>query len=388
MNKEFFLKKKNKKIQVCTNCIYDQDVDGIKFDDNGKCNYCKQIESLKEEYGTGKQKGKLLLEKIFNEIKSKGEKKQYDCVVGVSGGTDSSFLIYLAKKNGLRPLAVHYDNTWNSEIATMNISRVLRKLKVDLYTKVVDNREMDDIFKSFFLAGVPEIDGATDLGFAAVLYEAAIKNNIKYILEGHSFVTEGVTPLGQNYFDGKYIESIHKMYGKEKMKTYPLMSLSKFLYWTLFKKIKKIRPLWYLNYSKEKAQSFLKKEFDWEYYGGHHLENKMTQFVHTVYFPEKFKTDFRNNTLSALVRNKKMLRKKAWLSYNKPAKNKKVITEYFTKRLKLNKSEYEKKMKEKPLYWQSFPTYKKTFESLSPLFFLMQKFNLVPKSFYIKYCKK
>ncbi len=388
MKKEFFLKKKKKKIQVCTNCIYDQDVDGIKFDNHGKCNYCVQIENLKEEYGTGKQKGKLLLGKIFNEIKSNGKKKKYDCVVGVSGGTDSSFLIYLAKKNGLRPLAVHYDNTWNSEIATMNISRVLRKLKVDLYTKVVDNREMDDIFKSFFIAGVPEIDGTTDLGIAAVLYEAAIKNNIKYILDGHSFTTEGITPLGQNYFDGKYIESIHKMYGKEKMKTYPLMSLSKFLYWTLFKKIKRIRPLWYLNYSKEKAQNFLKKEFKWKYYGGHHLENKMTRFVHTVYFPEKFKTDFRNNSLSALVRNKKISRKKAWELYNKPIKNKKAILEYFIKRLKLSINDYEKKMKENPRYWKDFPTYKRIFENLSPLFFIMQKLNLVPKSFYVKYCKK
>ena len=388
MKEDFFLKKKNRKLRVCINCIYDEDVDGIKFDKHGKCNYCKQVENLKNEYGTGGKKGEIILKNIFDEIKLKGKNNKYDCVVGVSGGTDSSFLIYLAKKNGLRPLAVHFDNTWNSEIATINISRVLSNLKIDLYTKVVNNKEMDDIFKSFFIAGVPEIDGTTDLGIAAVLYEAAVKNNIKYILDGHSFATEGITPLGKNYFDGKYIESIHKMYGKEKMKTYPLMSLSKFLYWTLFKKIKRIRPLWYLNYSKEKAQNFLKKEFKWKYYGGHHLENKMTKFVHTVYFPEKFKTDFRNNSLSALVRNKKISRKKAWELYNKPIKNKKAILEYFIKRLKLSINDYEKKMKENPRYWKDFPTYKRIFENLSPLFFIMQKLNLVPKSFYVKYCKK
>ena len=159
--------------------------------------------------------------------------------MGVSGGTDSSYLIDLIHRKGLRPLAVHFDNTWNSEIATMNIKKMLKSLKIDLYTKVINSDEMDDIFRSFFLAGVAELDSSTDLGYASLLYKVATKFNVKYVLEGHSFVTEGITPLGTNYFDGKYIQGIHKKYGKIKMNSYPLMTFTKFLYWTLFKRIKK-----------------------------------------------------------------------------------------------------------------------------------------------------
>ena len=121
-------------------------------------------------------------------------------------------------------LAVHYDNTWNSSIASENIRKVLHSLDIDLYTLLIDNKESDDIFKSFFLSGVPEIDAATDLGFTETLYRAASKYNVKYVFEGHSFLTEGTTPLGKNYFDGKYISSIHKKFGKREMITYPLMT--------------------------------------------------------------------------------------------------------------------------------------------------------------------
>ena len=383
-----FLTKNSKLVQVCTNCIYDENVHGIKFDIKGKCNYCAQIESLIKEYGTGGKKGKLLLKEIFRKIKKDGRGKKYDCIVGVSGGTDSSYLIDLIHREGLRPLAVHFDNTWNSEIATMNIKKMLKSLKIDLYTKVINSDEMDDIFRSFFLAGVAEMDSATDLGYATVLYKVATKFNVKYVLEGHSFVTEGITPLGTNYFDGKYIQGIHKKYGKIKMNSYPLMTFTKFLYWTLFKRIKKIRPLWYIDYSKEKARKILEKKFGWQYYGGHHLENQMTKFVHLVYFPSKFNTDYSNNNLSALVRNKIMSRDEAWRIYTKKKNVEKALIDYFLKRLKLSKKEYQRIMKKKPRYWTEFPTYKKRFEYFSPIFFLMQKANLVPKSFYLKYCKK
>ena len=151
----------------------------------------------------------------------------------------------------------HYDNTWNTAIATENIRKVLTKLNVDLYTHVINNKEADDIFKAFFEAGVPEIEASTDLALAETMYRAASKYRIKYILEGHSFVAEGISPLGKNYFDGKYIASIHKKFGKLPMKSYPLMTFWRFLKWTLFYRIKKIRPLWYIKYSKEEARTCL-----------------------------------------------------------------------------------------------------------------------------------
>lgn len=373
-------------IKICTRCIYDERVASISFDENGVCNYCKQVDDLTKQYGTGGNKGNATLAEIVEEIKQKGKGKKYDCVVGVSGGTDSSYMLYWALQNGLRPLAVHYDNTWNTAIATENIRKVLQKLNVDLYTHVIDNKESDDIFKSFFIAGVPEIEAATDLALAETMNRAAASYGIKYVLEGHSFITEGISPLGKNYFDGKYIHSIHAKFGKKKMNSYPLMTFTKFLKSALFYRIKKIRPFWYMDYNKEDAKKFLEKEFDWKYYGGHHLENRMTAFFHTIYCPQKFDTDFRNNTLAALVRNNKLSRADAWAEYNTMPKMEPELLNYFKKRLNLTDKEFELKMNERPNYWWQFPTYKKRFELLRPLFYLLAKANFVPMSFYLKYC--
>lgn len=374
------------KVKICSRCIYDENVNQITFDEKGVCNYCHQVDFLKETYGTGNKKGAETFDQIVKEIKKAGKYKAYDVIVGVSGGTDSSYMLHLAVENGLRPLAVHYDNTWNTSIATENIQKITNALGIDLYTHVIDNREADDIYKSFLKAGVAEIEASTDLGLAETLYRIANKYKVKYVFEGHSFIEEGITPLGKNYFDGKYIKSIHKMYGKRPLKTYPLMTFSHFIYWTLFRRIKKIRPFWYINYNKVKAQAFLKEKYRWEYYGGHHLENRMTAFFHSYYFPKKFKGDYRNNTLSAQVRNKKKSREAALEEYKSTPYLEKNLLEYFKKRLELSEEEFTEIM-EKPLrYWYEFPTYKKRFERLRPLFFLLAKANLVPMSFYLKYC--
>ena len=374
------------KLKVCTRCVYDERVASISFDEDGVCNYCRQIDSLVEQYGTGEKKGEEKFRRIVEEIKRVGKGNKYDCIIGVSGGTDSSYMLYMAKKWGLRPLAVHYDNTWNTSIATENIRKVLGALNIDLFTHVVDNKESDDIFKSFFLADVAEIEAATDLALAEVMYRAAWKYKIKYVFEGHSFTTEGITPVGRNYFDGKYIKYIHKKFGALPMKTYPLMTFSRFMFWIMFARIRKIRPFWYVAYNKEEAREFLEKEYDWKYYGGHHLENRMTAFYHGIYAPQKFNTDFRNNTLSALVRNGKISREEAWKEYNTPPVTEDDLLEYFKKRLNLSDREYKKVMSRNPKSWYEYPTYKKRFEILRPLFKILAYANFVPMSFYLKYC--
>jgi N-acetyl sugar amidotransferase len=373
-------------LKICSRCIYDERVPAISFDQDGVCNYCRQVEQLIEQYGTGQSKGEIQFSEILTDIKRSGRGKKYDCIVGVSGGTDSSFLVYLAKEWGLRPLAVHYDNTWNSSIATMNIHKVLNGLEVDLYTHVVANKEADDIFRSFFLSGVAEIEASTDLGYAYLLREVAAKYSIKYILEGHSFVEEGITPLGRNYFDGKYIQAIHKRFGRRRMETYPLMTFTRFLQSAIFRQVKFIRPLWYLKYSKADAKVSLSDRFDWRYYGGHHLENRMTAFYHSVYLPQKFGGDMRNNTLSACARNGTMTRADAWTEYNTPPHIEEELVSYFKKRLDLSDEVYKRVMSTPPKNWTEFPTYKKRFERFRPLFFILAKANLVPMSFYLKYC--
>ncbi len=372
--------------QVCSRCIYDARVPGIRFDAAGVCNYCLQVDALKTQYGTGSPESEKTFLRMVEKIKRAGKAKPYDCVIGVSGGTDSSYMCYLAKQWGLRPLAVHYDNTWNSAIATQNIHKVLRALDIDLQTHVVNNKEADDIFRSFFVAGVAEIEASTDLGYAETLRRIASRYGVRYVLEGHSFVTEGITPLGRNYFDGKYIASIHGRFGRMKMETYPLMTFLRFMRWSMVSRIQMIRPFWYIEYSKEDAREFLAREFGWQYYGGHHLENRMTAFYHGVYMPQKFGADLRNNTLAALARNGVISREEAWAEYNTPPKVEDELVTYFKKRLGFSDEEYGRIMASPPKSWQEYPTYKKRFERLRPLFRVLAKANLVPMSFYLKYC--
>jgi hypothetical protein len=340
------------------------------------------------QYHTGSQEGENQLFAIFKEIKKAGKNKKYDCVVGVSGGVDSSFMLHKAIEWGLRPLAVHYDNTWNSAIATENIKKMLKKLDVDLFTYVVDNKEADDIFKAFFQSDVPELDASTDLALAEVLYRAADKFGVKYILEGHSFTTEGVAPLGSVYFDGKYIKSIHRKFGKLPMKTYPLMDFFSFMKWVAIKRIKKIRPYWYINYTKEDARSLLEEKYDWQYYGGHHLENRLVAFNHSYYLPKKFNMDLRNLSLAASARNGKMPREIAIEKYAEEPHLEEGLLEYFKNRLGITTDEFDAIMNRPGKNYKDYPTYKKRFERLRPLFYVLAKANLVPMSFYIKYTSK
>ena len=256
-----------------------------------------------------------------------------------------------------------------------------------MFTHVVDNKEMDDIFLSFLKADVPEIDAPTDIGAAELLYRACAKYKVKYVIEGHSYIAEGITPLGKNYFDGKYIESIHKRFGKLKMRTFPNMNFASFLKWIMFKRIKKIRPFWYIKYSKEEARELLEKEYGWTYYGGHHLENRWTAFNHSYYFPKKFNIDYRNNSLSASLRNNKITRAAALHEYYETSPYlEPELLNYVKKRLQLSDMDFDKIMKSVPKYWYEYPTYKKRFELLRPLFFALYKKSLVPISFYLKYC--
>jgi N-acetyl sugar amidotransferase len=373
---------------ICTNCIYDDRIEGIYFDSDGICNYCHQIEQLKVTYLTGPDGGQQQLSEIIDKIKKAGKKKKYDCVVGVSGGTDSSYLLMKAVDWGLRPLAVHYDNTWNTALAAKNIKLVTRKLQVDLHTFVVDNVTVDDIKLAFLRSGVREFDADTDIAFVQVLRKVAAKNKIKYILEGHSFMTEGLTPVGANYLDGKYVSSVHKRFGDLKGNSFPNMMFTDFMKWTLFYRQNFIRPLWYLNYDKSTAQKELNLRTGWLNYGGHHLENKASSFAHTIWLPQRFGIDYRILTLAARVRSKDLDRTSAMLLYNKPIEVDPTLLTYLKRRLRMSNQEYLEVMTGEVRSWRDFKTYKRRFELLKPLFFLMAKFNLVPMSFYIKYCHR
>ncbi len=374
---------------VCNRCIYDNRVSRISFDEAGICNYCKMSDDIQQQFATGSSQGEQTLEAIIQKIKWEGRHKKYDCIVGVSGGTDSSYTLAKTIEWGLRPLAVHFDNTWNTAIASHNIHKVTGALNVDLSTHVVDNNEMDSLTRAFFTSGVPELDCPTDIALAEVLYRVAAKHRVKYIMEGHSFITEGISPMGTNYFDGKYIEDIYKKFSNEKvLKSFPNMNFSSFMKWTIFKRIKKIRPLWYINYSKEEARKYLEQKFGWEYYGGHHLENRLSAFAYAVYKPKKFGIDDRNWSLAAAARNGLLNRDEALKIYTEPIPDTRELEEYFIKRIGLTTQEYAAVMTGTKKTYKDFKTYKKRFETLRPLFYIMARAGLVPLSFYIKYTSK
>lgn len=364
-----------------------ENIPGIIFDSLGICNYCHQIERMKKLYQTGNKIGKANFENKLKAIREFGKGKRYDCVIGVSGGTDSSYLLHLAKNWDLRPLAVHYDNTWNTAIASSNMQKILSKLEIDLYTYVLPNDVSENIVKAFFRSGVPELDAATDLAYAYILRKVAAKNSIPFILEGHSFLTEGISPIGKNYFDGRYIKSIVKEFGSEELKSYPLMTFSKFLYHSAVKNVKFIRPFWYLDYDKKEARRQLSEIYGWEYYGGHHLENRITAFLHTYYLPVKFDQDMRFLTIAADVRAERIAREAGIQQFEAKEPVDEKLLNYFKKRINVSNSDFEAIMKSPTRFWYEFPTYKKLFEKTRFIFKYLAKKEKVSMSFYEKYCE-
>jgi tRNA(Ile)-lysidine synthase TilS/MesJ len=287
---------------------------------------------------------------------------------------------------GLRPLAVHFDNTWNSPIATQNIFNVLQKLGVDLETYVVDSREYDDILRSFMLSGTKDLDAPTDLALAAVLYDAAQKHRLKYIVEGHSFRTEGIAPLGWIYMDGRYISSVHRRFGRHKMKTYPLMTLRKFLLWTVMLGIQRVRPLYYMEYDKEAVKLRLQTEYGWEWYSGHHLENRFTAFCLLYNLPHRWNVDLRYLGHAAQVRTGYISRGEALQDLRKPIECPEEILRLVKKRFDFDDETFERVMNLPKKSWRDYPNYKRTFELLRPLFGFLVRHGRLPQSFYMKFC--
>ena len=374
-------------VAMCRRCIYDETIPYITFDEDGVCNYCRQHEGLDLEYPTG-HRGRQILEALARRIAEDGRSKKYDVVVGVSGGTDSSYLIHLAKDLGLRPLAAHFDNTWNSRIAVENISNLLKATGTDLFTHVVEAEEFCDLFRSFLIASVPDIETPSDLGLATTHYLAAMKFGIRYIFEGHSFRTEGISPHGWFYMDARYIETVHQLFGSAPVPTFPNLWISSWLKWTAVNRIKKIRPLYFIDYRKEETKTFLTERYGWQWYGGHHMENRTAYFTNNYYLPTKFGIDLRHCELSALVRSGQLTRNAALQRIREEKPVDQSILEEIKKRLGFTTAAFDSIMATPTKSYRDYKTYKQLFERLRWMFWAMYKLDLVPKSFYMKYTRR
>lgn len=342
--------------QRCTRCISDTTIPDIRFDQDGVCNYCKIHDELEKEFPRG-EAGKGKLDAMVEQIRLAGRGKSYDCVVGVSGGRDSTYTLYLAAKLGLRPLAVHFDNGWNSEVAVSNIKNAISRLKIDLYTHVADWEEFKSLQISFLKASVSDAEIPTDVAIFGTLHQVAAREGIRYIINGHSFRTEGVVPIGWTYMDGRYINSVNRLFGGKRLRTVPNFTMTDLLYYTLFKRIRVVPLLNYVEYRHEQVQALLEKELGWQYYGGHHHESYYTHFFQSYYLPTKFNIDKRLLEYSALVRSGYLSRGDALEKMKEEYKYDQELVQYTVKKMCLSQDEFTKIMETPPRSFKDYPTY-------------------------------
>jgi N-acetyl sugar amidotransferase len=286
-------------IKKCSRCIMDETAIEITFDDNGVCNFCHHYENVLVNEIFSNKGGEEKIKKLISEIKEKGKNSKYDCLIGLSGGVDSSYVAYLVRKiYGLRVFAVHLDNGWNTELAVANVEQIVKRLDIDLQTYVLDWKEFRDIQLSFLKASISNIEIPTDHAIWALLIKTAAKMKIPYIIAGNNVVTESIMPESWLYGskDSKLIKSLHKKFGKIKMKTFPSLSTLDYVDYLLVRGIRWVPILNYIHYNKAEAKQKLIDELGWRDYGGKHYESIFTRFFHAYYLPEKFGYDLRNLT--------------------------------------------------------------------------------------------
>lgn len=314
-----------------------------------------------------------------------GKGRDYDCVVGVSGGTDSTYALYTAKRLGLKPLAVHFDNGWNTDEAVTNIRYITSTLKVDLQTYVVDWEEFKDLQISFLNASVPCVETPTDVGIHGALMRIADEEGLKYILGGQSFVTEGTVPRDWGYLDGTYIRTVNKMYGNVKLRSFPNLSLSRLSYYTFARGIRQIPILNYLDYSKTVAKEQLTKAFGWRDYGGHHYENIYSKFAFGWFLPHKFNIDKRKVSLSGPVRSGLLERDEALRMLAIPPDVKPELVDYCIHKLGLTHEEFERIMMLPPKTYHDFFTSESILRYFKIPVRMATKFKILTPVLYEKY---
>ena len=368
--------------KICNRCVLDDSVPDIEFNKEGECNYCELHDKLSEAFPND-ERGKQILKEMFAKMKKDGEGGEYDCVVGISGGVDSTYLIHLTKSYGLRPLAVHVDNGWNSEISVSNIKNSIEKLNVDLVTYVIEWNEMKDILKSFVKASFAWADGPTDVALVSALYRVAKENKVKNILVGNDFRTEGRQPTEWTHVDARTINYIHKKFGiVKKLKSYPNLSI-----WDMFKYeflygIKLVKPLYFLDYDKAQAKELVTKEYGWRDYGGHHHESIFTRFIIGYWLPIKFDIDKRKITFSAQIRSDLRKREQALIELTELPYDKKKMDqdrEYVIKKLGFTEKEFNEIIKLPNTTYKDYPSYNGIYNFIGKyLKFLYKIFGVKP----------
>lgn len=296
----------NREYKICANCVMDTTDSAISFDESGICDHCRTYYRDILPHWYTDSRGQAEVSAIAEKIRDNGKKKDFDCIIGMSGGTDSSYLVYLAKeKLNLRPLVFHVDAGWNTQVAVNNIEKLIDGLGLDLYTEVINWTEMRDLQLAFFKSGVPHIDTPQDHAFFATMYKFAEEHKVRHILTGANYSTECIrNPIEWMYYqsDSIQLRDIHRRFGTVELKSFPMTSILRHkVFLPYFKGIRTVHPLNYIPYIKKNAVEFLKDRFGWQTYPQKHFESRFTRFYEGYWLPERFGYDTRRVQFSSLI---------------------------------------------------------------------------------------
>jgi N-acetyl sugar amidotransferase len=358
--------------KVCVRCVMDTTDPDITFDEHGVCHHCRGHEAKVASIPAQRPDAAEQLAKVVRGIKTRAT-GEYDSIVGLSGGVDSSFVAYQAVKLGMKPLAVHFDNGWNSELAVENIERIVKHLGLDLMTFVIDWDEFRDIQRSFFKADVIDIEMVTDHAIFASMFDIANKHGIKTILSGTNAATESIMPRSWQHFkfDLLNLKSIHKLYGTSPISHYPTISIWRMAWQNYVRKTGSVSILNYMPYSKSMAIDTLQRDLGWRYYGGKHYESVFTKFYQAHILPTKFNVDKRRIHLSDLIMNGEVTRDEAIAELALPCYPAQALeqdTEYVCKKLGFSRQEFTDYLRRPPVSHFAYPSYAKLAQKLVAIY--------------------
>jgi N-acetyl sugar amidotransferase len=356
----------------------------ITFDDSGHCNHCVAVTAQRAARLEAFTEGEYRIDRLVETVRQAGMGRTYDCIIGVSGGVDSTYAAYIVKQHGLRPLAVHFDNGWNSELAVQNIERTLSALSIPLHTHVVDWEEFRGLQLSFLRASVPDAELPTDHAIGALLYHTAAKFGVRYIISGTNVNTESILPLSWTYYvsDWKYIKSVHRRFGGGALRTYPSSSLYRYIFDTMVRRIKAVSILNAVPYDKGAAMDVLEREIGWRNYGGKHHESIYTRFFQSYILPRKFGIDKRRAHLSSLIMSGQSSREAALAELATPIADERLVAEdriYVAKKLGLSLVEFDAIMASPVKSYRDYPNDSARYAQLRSAMKIAQKFGILPK---------
>jgi N-acetyl sugar amidotransferase len=380
----FVFERGDTRYRVCTQCIMDTTDPEIEFDDDGICSHCHEYDRRVATEVFNGTDGRQRLAAVVARIKAEGEGKRYDCVLGLSGGVDSTYVAYLTKRLGLRPLGVHLDNGWNSEIAVRNIENIVRLLDIDLYTRVLEWDEFRRLQVAFLKASTPDSEIPTDHAIVATLFQIAAKQKVRWIMDGSNVVTEIMVPAtwSHGHSDWGYIKHLNDTFGDKQLKTYPHYTYyDNLMLYQRIKGIQRFPILNYIEYDKMAAMEVLKKELGWVPYGGKHYESIYTRFYQGYILPSKFGFDKRRSHLSCLIRDGRVTRERALAEMQQPPIDDELLREdraFVIKKLGLTEDEFEDIMRlPRKTFWD-YPSDERDI-SKTPAYWLLWKGYAVAK---------